>query len=184
MEAKEKAKLHIKQMEVQRKENAKRGITGVSGPKFASGGGSGSYSPSSVTPSLDSSAGGGYGSGSLSRGSSSSYAAAAPVAAAPARGMQLGAKKNTTNDFLEAMKLEEGKGERRYEIIGIEIESPQSAQSAASSSKASAVQAPVEKTEAVHVVVEEKLIVISNRDGGLENLEVKGKKTQRNEIDI
>jgi len=117
MEAKEKAKLHIKQMEVQRKENAKRGITGVSGPKFASGGGSGSYSPSSVTPSLDSSAGGGYGSGSLSRGSSSSYAAAAPVAAAPARGMQLGAKKNTTNDFLEAMKLEEGKGERRYEII-------------------------------------------------------------------
>jgi len=32
--------------------------------------------------------------------------------------------------------------------------------------------------------VEEKLIVISNRDGGLENLEVKGKKTQRNEIDI
>eukprot|EP00160_Parvularia_atlantis_P008555 Unigene1782_Nuclearia_a/m.5536 Unigene1782_Nuclearia_a/g.5536 ORF Unigene1782_Nuclearia_a/g.5536 Unigene1782_Nuclearia_a/m.5536 type:complete len:374 (+) Unigene1782_Nuclearia_a:1800-2921(+) len=100
-------------------------------------------------------------SGRTSSSSSYTSTAAAKPATPVGRGMQLGSKKQSATDFLEAMKVEDGLD------LGVDaVPTPDKAKASAAT--------PVEKTESVHVVIEEKLVVVSNRDGGLENLEVKG----------
>ena len=176
-EAKEQAKLRIKQMEMQRKDAMRRGGP-MGGSPYSSGGGFG------PTPSYASQGGmgggshmdsdrhmggsgmgGGSGSGrdnyQSSFSSSNEARSTTPVNVPTAsRGMQLGGKKDTVFDTL---KQEDNLdlGPSRGAGIG----------SQAAAAAPVQVQEPL---ESVQVNIEEKIIVVANRDGGIENMEVKG----------
>lgn len=77
--------------------------------------------------------------------------------------MQLGRKQNNT-DLFESLRSE------------VESEAPVPAQQyqAQVSQVYSAPQEPAIHMESIHVHIEEKITVVANRDGGLENMEVKG----------
>ncbi|KAJ3220352.1 Coatomer subunit delta [Dinochytrium kinnereticum] len=156
-EAKDELNRKAKMMDVQRREMAKKGISGgvpsISGGFGSGGGGSAQYGgfkqsqqsysePSSSQPSYE---------------SYSSQTASASRAAPAGKGMQLGRKQK--NDALfEAIKTEEG----------IEATTDRSAGQASNPGSQSS------HTEGIHVNVEEKINLRVNRDGALENMEVKG----------
>jgi hypothetical protein len=79
----------------------------------------------------------------------------------PSRGMQLGGSKKTGNNLLASLQAE---GET------VEMDAP------SLGGRASAASAPVtaQKQEPVYLLVEEKLAVLLNKDGGVENMEVQG----------
>ncbi|KAF9180098.1 Coatomer subunit delta, partial [Haplosporangium sp. Z 11] len=82
-----------------------------------------------------------------------------------ARGMQLGRKQNNTDLF---------------ESLRSEVEAaPVVQQQAQVQPSYSAPVEPAFPMESVHVHIEEKITMIANRDGGLENMEVKGDLTLR-----
>jgi len=104
--------------------------------------------------------------------------------------MQLGKKKDT-KDFMDAMKSEEG-------MDGLDEPSP--VQSTGRGPSSQAPPAPTEGysssfffflfssfplpnlkilSSSVQILIEEKIVVVANRDGGLQNMEVKGDLTLR-----
>ncbi len=89
------------------------------------------------------------------------------------KGMQLGGMgaKSKMSDMLEAIRTEEG-------ISAQAMEEPPVSPPAASGVNAAGVVQPAEQPQvkmgSVHLVLDEKLSATVNRDGGMENLEVKG----------
>eukprot|EP00735_Rhodelphis_limneticus_P009569 TRINITY_DN2820_c0_g1::TRINITY_DN2820_c0_g1_i1::g.5768::m.5768 TRINITY_DN2820_c0_g1::TRINITY_DN2820_c0_g1_i1::g.5768 ORF type:complete len:541 (-),score=153.12,sp/Q5ZL57/COPD_CHICK/41.06/5e-134,Adap_comp_sub/PF00928.16/6.4e-28,Clat_adaptor_s/PF01217.15/0.00022 TRINITY_DN2820_c0_g1_i1:103-1680(-) len=80
---------------------------------------------------------------------------------APApKGLQLGKAKKTTDDFYEAMKAE-----------GAVMETPVATESKKAGAAPSAAKV---STADIRIVVDEKLLLVMNRDGGVENMEIKG----------
>ncbi|KAI8967456.1 hypothetical protein BDF20DRAFT_901180 [Mycotypha africana] len=149
-EAKEELKRRAKQFEMQRKEAQKRGQGFMQG-NFNS---SSSYSM-----------GGGYGGGGAyspaldnmpsMRESPSSYsrsASATPSATSKARGMKLGRKAKAA-DLFEAIKPD--------------VEEPLLGAPAATNHK-------TVNQEGVHIDIEERISVTANKDGGLEQIDVRG----------
>ncbi|GAN02742.1 coatomer subunit delta [Mucor ambiguus] len=151
-EAKEELKRRAKQFEMQRKEAQKRGQGFMQGNFNSSnssmmggyGGGGSGYSPSSE--SLPS-----------MRESPSSYSrpsSNAPSAASKAKGMQLGRKPKAA-DLFEAIKPD--------------VEEP--LLNTTSSYHQKTAQS---NQESVHIDIEERVSVAANKDGGLEQMEVRG----------
>ena len=77
------------------------------------------------------------------------------------RGMQLG-RKNNSAAIIDNIKAEEG-----IEDVVVPSRSMSSAPGARNPTAVTA-------TEGIHVMIEERLAVTCNRDGGLQNMEVKG----------
>ncbi|ORZ11643.1 hypothetical protein BCR41DRAFT_356696 [Lobosporangium transversale] len=84
--------------------------------------------------------------------------------ATKARGMQLGRKQNNT-DLFESL---------RSEVESVPVSQQQQPQHVPAQSNYSAPTQPDFPMESVHVHIEEKITMVANRDGGLENMEVKG----------
>ncbi|RCH83443.1 Coatomer subunit delta, partial [Rhizopus stolonifer] len=151
-EAKEELKRRAKQFEMQRKEAQKRGQGFMQGNFSSSsmtmggyGGGSG-YSPSSESlPSMRD---------SPSSYSRSSTTASAPTSTSKAKGMQLGRKPKAA-DLFEAIKPD---------VEEPLLSSPSIGQKAVSSVN----------QKGVHVDIEEHVSLTANKDGGLEQMEVRG----------
>ncbi|KAJ3157593.1 Coatomer subunit delta [Geranomyces michiganensis] len=174
-QAKEDAKRKAKMMDMQKREMAKMGYSGGGG----SGGFGGSYGMGSG---MGGSGGYGGGPGSGYGRSASPYEAArqsstpepdrnaynasvAASSAAPARGkgMQLGRKQNDSS-FVNTIKADEG----IPDSMPVQLPSPTHGGFAAP------VHHPAVSTESIHITLEEKIVVIANRDGGLQNMEIKG----------
>ncbi|KAI9197456.1 uncharacterized protein BJ171DRAFT_519581 [Polychytrium aggregatum] len=185
-EAKDELKRKAKQIEMMKREQKKSGfsgsISGMSGfgNKFG-GNGSGGYGPSSGGYGPGSMGGSGGSGGFRTQGypdSGSSYAddrtyssspsfgsSATPQRPSSGKGMQLG-KKAKDMSLLEEIKSDEG----IQELSGT---AQASAVGPAAGAQSSASQ------ESVHVSVTEKIAATFNRDGGLQNLEIKGDMTLR-----
>lgn len=159
-EAKEIQKRRAKQIEYQKRESMRRGMgmgTGGmgsmgGGTSFGGGGSSfgGAPSPRSSTFAEPTAQG--------TFGDSSSKSAAPSMPSA--KGMQLG-RKTKAADMFEAVKTD------------LNLEEPSGMGSG------SGPTTPKVHTESVHVQIEEKIIVIANRDGGIQSMEVKGDLTLR-----
>jgi len=148
-EAKEELKRRAKQLEMQRREAQKRGQT------FQSG--SGSYGNSgyggNVRPSST------YSEPSIQTTAESTRSYnSSPAPSSKAKGMQLG-KRGKTADLFEMLKTETALEE------GID--------------KMAIGSGPTSPIESIHLIQEEKITVVVNRDGGLEQMEVKGDLTLR-----
>ncbi|KAI8382969.1 hypothetical protein BD560DRAFT_385665 [Blakeslea trispora] len=151
-EAKEELKRRAKQFEMQRKEAQKRGQGFMQG-NFSTGnvnmggyGGGSGYSPSSESlPSMRDS------SPSYNRSSSTP---SAPTSTSKARGMQLGRKPKAA-DLFEAIKPD--------------VEEPVLSSPSMGQKTASHVN-----QKGVHVDIEEHISLTANKDGGLEQMEVRG----------
>eukprot|EP00742_Colponemidia_sp_Colp-10_P001255 GILJ01001352.1.p1 GENE.GILJ01001352.1~~GILJ01001352.1.p1 ORF type:complete len:543 (+),score=107.45 GILJ01001352.1:38-1666(+) len=177
-EAKELAKKKMMEMDRRRAEVERQGGSGYgSGIGSNSGfGPSGGYGPSA----------GNYGQGGSNPTSSSGFGSssqynrpepqttpktssgrgptepALPTSKAPSKGMQLGAKNKKSDAMLSSLRSE---GE------ALEV-SPTRQPSDTSAPAPSATYNPLQG--AVQVLIEEKLVVQLNRDGGVNNLEIKG----------
>ncbi|KAI7898749.1 uncharacterized protein BX663DRAFT_523977 [Cokeromyces recurvatus] len=148
-EAKEELKRRAKQFEMQRKEAQKRGQGFMQGnfnsSSNMSGYMGGGYSPSTESvPSMRESP------SSYSRSSSN-----VPSSASKAKGMQLGRKPKAA-DLFEAIKPD--------------VEEPLLNSSLSYNNQSSTRQ----HHESVHVDIEERITLIANKDGGLEQMDVKG----------
>ncbi|KAF9129776.1 Coatomer subunit delta [Mortierella sp. GBA39] len=171
-EAKEELKRRAKILDLQRKEQRKNmgGMGGGGG--FGQGmGGGGGYGGQS----------GGYGMGGMGgmgMGSSQGYESPSiddsaskfnnPAPKAPAtkaRGMQLGRKQNN-NDLFESLRSE-------VESPPMHQQQQQQQHTPVQSAYSASAQSDVHM-ESVHAHIEEKITMVATRDGGLENMEVKG----------
>ncbi|CAG8627903.1 8374_t:CDS:2 [Ambispora gerdemannii] len=145
-EAKEELKRRAKQLEVQKKEMLKRGGNSSFGSNFSQSlNRLASYSEPQVQSTFDDGVRTSYSSSPSSSVSSK------------AKGMQLG-RKQKVSDLFEAVKSETG-----FEEI-VEKTNVRSSTTAVS-------KVPM---ESVHISISEKISLEANRDGGLENLEIKG----------
>ncbi|CAG8573974.1 2748_t:CDS:10 [Ambispora leptoticha] len=145
-EAKEELKRRAKQLELQKKEMLKRGGNTSFGSNFSQSiNRLSSYSEPQVQSPFDD-------------GIRSSYNSSPSASvSSKAKGMQLGRKQKTV-DLFEAVKVETG-----FEEI--------TEKTNVRSSTTAVSKVP---TESVHISISEKISLVANRDGGLENLEVKG----------
>ncbi|KAG0041181.1 Coatomer subunit delta, partial [Gryganskiella cystojenkinii] len=171
-EAKEELKRRAKMLDMQRKEQRKQ--TGGMGGGYGQGGmgGGGGYSQSGFGG-QSMGMGGMSGMGSSqgydsptpsSDNSTSQFSNPAPKApATKARGMQLGRKQNN-QDLFESL---------RSEVEAAPAPQPAAAQRQAAPAH-EILSAPDVHMDSVHVHIEEKITVVANRDGGLDNMEVKG----------
>ncbi|KAI7883881.1 hypothetical protein K492DRAFT_143438 [Lichtheimia hyalospora FSU 10163] len=150
-EAKEELKRRAKQFEMQKKEAQKRGQGFMQG-NFSS---QGNYMGGRFSPALEPTVQTTIDSPAFNSRSSTPPASSGTKA----RGMQLGRKPKST-DLFEAIKTE--------------VEEPllKSSRSAASSTI-------TKEIEGVHVWIEERVSMAANRDGGLEQMEVRGVLTLR-----
>ncbi|KAJ3294480.1 Coatomer subunit delta [Rhizoclosmatium sp. JEL0117] len=162
-EAKEELARRSKLMDAQRREAAKRGYGGASSG-FGGGGGSSNYGGFSSSGGM----GGGGGSGGFDSTPKPSYTESTPsYNSAPAarpiggKGMQLGKKQDSTAAMFEAIKKDEGLVERD--------------RTASANRTAGAAPVSSVRQEAVHIAIDERISARVSRDGGLENMEVKGK---------
>ncbi|KAI9331359.1 hypothetical protein BDR26DRAFT_1010996 [Obelidium mucronatum] len=161
-EAKEELARKAKLMDAQRREMAKKG--GGFGGAGGFGGSGGPGSGANYGGFKSGGMGGGGGSGGF-ESTPKPFAEATPsYSSAPAarplgKGMQLGKKQNTTDAMFEAIKKDEGLVENK----------PAAARGGSS--------APVSNVrhESVHIAIDERISARVSRDGGLENMEVKGK---------
>ncbi|KJE92254.1 coatomer subunit delta [Capsaspora owczarzaki ATCC 30864] len=180
-EAKEHLKLKMKELEREKRNAMRQG-------RPPAGGGFGSASFGGMgTPGM----GGGMGGVSIPQGisSSSSYGSMSssgqnspgissanstafsskPASSAPvSRGMKIGGKPKT-NELVDALIAD---GELVQQDAAPALGGARLGGSAGA--KAAAAAAPAVPTEAVHVRIEEKIVVRAKRDLGLENMEVKG----------
>ncbi|KAJ1964094.1 coatomer subunit delta [Dipsacomyces acuminosporus] len=160
-EAKQELKRKAKMFEQQRREAAKRGLAepslgGIgSGGSMLGGGRIGGSSSGSYEPLL-----------SREPEPSRSFSPSTPTLTSTARGMKLGRKPKGA-DILGAMKSEVDVVQELTENLAIADEAP------AAASTSGAGLHPVDM-KGVHVQVEEHITAIVNRDGGLEQMEVKG----------
>ncbi|XP_037074313.1 coatomer subunit delta-like [Pollicipes pollicipes] len=156
-EAKQKMREKAKELQRQKYEAQKRGVSSM--PYGGMGGGSG---------------GGGGGGGSINvmpqvGDTASTYAeprrpAAAPRPAGPSRALKLGKKSRDADSFVDQLKSE---GEQ------VAPRAP------AGGSAARAAPAVPVSSEPVALLVSEKLTLVATRDGGLQNLELHGQMTLR-----
>ncbi|KAG0210569.1 Coatomer subunit delta [Mortierella sp. GBA30] len=180
-EAKEELKRRAKMLDLQRKEQRKQmGGMGGMGGGYGQGGmgmGMGGYGQSSPMGFGGQSGMGGMGGMGGNQGYDSPSATmddnlskfSNPAPKAPvskARGMQLGRKQNNT-DLFESLRSE------------VEAVPAVQQQQASIPPSFSAPAEPAFPMESVHVHIEEKITMVANRDGGLENMEVKGDLTLR-----
>ncbi|KAG0235400.1 Coatomer subunit delta [Actinomortierella wolfii] len=174
-EAKEELKRRAKILDLQRKEQRKNmaSMGGMGGYGQSGMGGMGGYGSSSYGQS------GGMGMGSMGgmggmgghqgfdtpspSEETPKFSAAPKAPATKARGMQLGRKQNNT-DLFESLNADV----QDRLVIQPQVQHQQQQPSY------SAAPEPVVPTESVHVHIEEKITMVANRDGGLENMEVKG----------
>ncbi|KAJ2783323.1 coatomer subunit delta [Coemansia javaensis] len=168
-EAKEELKRHAKMFDQQRREAAKRGMLepGMGGSMLGGGRMGGSYEPLLAREPEP------------VRSFAASPAAAAAAAAAPsigsgARGMRLGRKPRGA-DLLGALGDEVGLAQ---DLAGMAVADPVAAAPLAAAAAAAVAPAGPAALPAdmkgVHVQIEEHITAIVNRDGGLEQMEVKG----------
>ncbi|KAJ3201835.1 Coatomer subunit delta, partial [Clydaea vesicula] len=165
--------------EAKREADSGRRTGGYGGSSGGFGNNSSSYSSSNVgygnsSNNYGNTNSGGFGNNSSSYGntnySSSSYgnndfakntSQPSNTASSPVKkGMQLG-KKSNQQSLVEAIKTEEG--------VADMAQSP-----FANRNTTAAAHAPVGPTESVSVIIEEKISVVANRDGGIQNMEVIG----------
>ncbi|KAF9964907.1 Coatomer subunit delta [Mortierella alpina] len=178
-EAKEELKRRAKMLDLQRKEQRKQmgGMGGGYGQGGMGMGGMGGYGQSSPMGFGGQSGMGGMGGMGGNQGyespstnmddNVSKFSNPAPKApVSKARGMQLGRKQNNT-DLFESLRSE------------VEAVPAVQHQQAPIQSNFSAPPEPAFPMESVHVQIEEKITMVANRDGGLENMEVKGDLTLR-----
>ncbi|KAJ3414872.1 Coatomer subunit delta [Chytridiales sp. JEL 0842] len=172
-EAKDELNRKAKMLEMQKREMAKKGYSGGSSSGFGGGsgygGGAGSYGggvPGGFRGGPGSGGPGSYGGPSYNEPvtqsySEPSYSASSAPSSRPSggKGMQLG-RKQKTDALVEAIKTEEGIVDEGPAVTSSIAGTPPHA-------------APVHH-ESVHIVIEEKVSVKVSRDGGLENMEVKG----------
>ncbi|KIS69964.1 coatomer subunit delta [Mycosarcoma maydis] len=179
MEAKEELKRRAKQLEMQRRDAARRGQMGGNSGGFGSSGGYSSVQQRFEPPPTQAPVQTGF--------SSSSTSAAKPF---KGKGMQLG-KKSKGAELLGAMggDLAAAAAAADEELTAAANAASASLAAAANAAPSSAVRAapaasvaaidpldllePVQQ-EPVHVVVKERISITGNRDGGLESLEIKG----------
>eukprot|EP01135_Chromosphaera_perkinsii_P008597 Nk52_evm39s1401 gene=Nk52_evmTU39s1401 len=151
-EAKEEAKRKMKELEQQRRDlktNVARGFSATGGFGSNSSGGPGPMSASGNNN---------YGGGNSDYGGSAPSFSAAPRKEKPlSRGMKLGGKAKV-NDFMDALESD----------VGMVPETPVVG---GSRTKTNSESVP---TESVHIRIEERISLCANRDGGLQNMEVKG----------
>ncbi|KAI8576259.1 hypothetical protein K450DRAFT_257908 [Umbelopsis ramanniana AG] len=140
-EAKEELKRKAKQLEMQRREAAKRG------QMYMQGNYSGGFSGNRASPSLEPTV-------QAATEQRSTYNSSPAPAASRAKGMKLGHK---------------GKSADIFEAIKSEVEEPLLRSPAVTLAPIS-----THPQESVHVTAEERMRLVANRDGGLEQLEVKG----------
>ncbi|KAI8822678.1 uncharacterized protein EV422DRAFT_524964 [Fimicolochytrium jonesii] len=175
-QAKEDAKKKAKMMEMQKREMQKMGYSGGTASGFGSGGNA--YGGSGGMGMGSSQYGGGGPAGYRSGSPYEPVRTATPepertaynapsTSSGPARGkgMQLGRKQND-NAIVNTIKADEGIPDAPPVVV-----SPTTHHHAGLPSP---VHQQIVHTESVHVALEEKIIVTANRDGGLENMEVKG----------
>ncbi|KAI8332576.1 coatomer subunit delta [Chlamydoabsidia padenii] len=146
-EAKEELKRRAKQFDLQRKEASKRGQGFMQG-NFSTNTMGGRYSPS-LEPSSQS---------MIQTPSYSGRSSTPPASSSKAKGMQLGRKAKTA-DLFEAIKTEV---EEPLLRPGVAMSRPGSQQ------KSNPNQ------ESIHVSIEERVSMVANQEGELEQLEVKG----------
>ncbi|KAI8082782.1 uncharacterized protein BX664DRAFT_301207 [Halteromyces radiatus] len=146
-EAKEELKRRAKQFDLQRKEASKRGQGFMQG-NFSNNTMGGRYSPS-LEPSAQS---------MIQTPSYNGRSSTPPASSSKARGMQLGRKPKTA-DLFEAIKTE---------VEEPLLRSNRSLPSSASQQKINVHQ------DSVHVSIEERVSMVANQEGELEQLEVKG----------
>lgn len=176
-EAKEEIKRKAKQIDMQKKEQARaQRLSGHGAASLGMSSGGGGYTSGSAAYPSNSYNSGGFGSASASYN--------APVAAAPApsysnninatpitagsmagKGMQLGSSKSKNNALFETIKAEEG-------ITDLPQRTHSAPQPAAASHHAAAspVASPVAAVhqDGVHIVIEEKISASINREGGIQ----------------
>eukprot|EP01137_Pigoraptor_chileana_P009114 Opistho-2@56919 len=169
-EAKEEMKRKMKELERDRREMARSGR----GSQSATGFGSNSVGQYGGMPIASTGSSGGF---SATGGYSASDAAAARMddtkssygtsqkSAAPSKGMKLGGGRAKTNDFVDALVAE-------GEVV--HTEQQQGQRPVGSSGAKATIVAPPVNTESIHIRVDEHILLVANRDGGLQNMEVKG----------
>ncbi|KAL1930083.1 hypothetical protein VTP01DRAFT_1237 [Rhizomucor pusillus] len=148
-EAKEELKRRAKQFEMQKKEAQKRGQGFMQGNFSSSNYMGGRFSPA-LEPTVQS---------SLETTSYVSRSSTPPAPSTKARGMQLGRKPKSA-DLFEAIKTE--------------VEEP-----LLKSSRSSLSSGTPKNQEGIHVSIEERVSLAANKDGGLEQMEVRGVLTLR-----
>jgi hypothetical protein len=79
------------------------------------------------------------------------------------KGMQLGSKSNTSNEYFKALK-----------DLGEITDEPVRPAAASSSGGGLVASQPAVNKQGIHVEIEETISLITNQDGGLERLELKG----------
>ncbi|KAJ1731782.1 coatomer subunit delta [Coemansia biformis] len=163
-EAKQELKRHAEMFDQQRREAAKRGIVeqgvGVGGSMLGGGRMGGSYEPL------------------LSRepepvrsfASPSSAASAAPSVSASARGMRLGRKPKGA-DVMGALGAGVG---LTQDLAELSVSERATAPSLTTSAPPAGPPALPADMKGVHIQIEEHITAIVNRDGGVEQMEVKG----------
>ncbi|KAJ3101610.1 Coatomer subunit delta [Physocladia obscura] len=162
-EAKEELARKAKLMDAQRREMAKKGYTGGGAGGFGSNSG-GNFGGSYGGFKSGGSGGVGFDSSSVSPtpkpyDSTPSYPNA-PVARSLGKGMQLGKKQDTTQAMFEAIKKDEG-------LVDTKDKNASLGRPGVSASNV--------QREGVHIAIDERISARVSRDGGLENMEVKGK---------
>ncbi|KAI8052558.1 Mu homology domain-containing protein, partial [Syncephalis plumigaleata] len=169
-EATAERKRRAKELDAQRREMAKRGIS-------ASGGTSGFSSIRSNSSTIGS--GAGYGENSMISSSipasmpdydrSTYTSTSATSASSKSKGMQLGAKAKASS-FMDALG---GDAALQEALLSSGIDEAQLA-SAEALVAAQVEEEFSEPHEDIHAEIEEKISVTANRDGGLDNMEVRG----------
>ena len=148
-DAKEQAKLRMKQMELQRREATRHARFGFGTSRF-----SGLISPASISPTLSSMP------EPVVKASEKEVGLTAPIlTATQGKGLQLGHKPKTAELF-EAVSEE----------AGISLVTPPML-SAKSTSPIPVVNIP---SDGVHLLLEERITLVANKDGGLRSMEIKG----------
>ncbi|KAL7750003.1 coatomer subunit delta [Sorochytrium milnesiophthora] len=187
MEAKEQSRMKAKQLEMQRKMQKLAGGPGMGmgmgGGGFGSGGyggnsyggGSGGGAGSYIPPSTNAFGGPSRAGQTSPTRSSGAYS---PSVGAQKTGMKLGAAKKGPDfgDVFGSPALAGGQQQQQQQQLetgmgGMSLQSG----SASMAASAAGPSSPIVPTEAVHVIIEETISVLANRDGGLENMQVKGK---------
>ncbi|KAL3899985.1 MAG: hypothetical protein SGCHY_001664 [Lobulomycetales sp.] len=175
IEQDKKVKILDNQRREARKSAASAGF-GSGSSRYGLGGGGGGGDFGSSYQSSNSSGGfgnNGYDHYSPSSASSNRYEPSKPAVQAPAsgrKGMVLG-KKTKDSELVEAIKTEEGVNEYHAPSQPDQT-GPSSGYASADRRRSSASSSATQ--EGVHITVEEKISVTANRDGGLQNMEVKG----------
>lgn len=166
-EAHELMKRRAKELTLQKRDVSKTGSSGGFAGGFGSGGSGGNANGNEGRPERGSTSGAQPASAPVTTTASSAGSAATQAKdKKPGRGMKLGGKAKAT-DFVDALRAE-------GQDVAAEGEETKPVAAAATQVAAAPAYASTVAKESVHIRVEEKITLEASRDGGLENMEVKG----------